>query len=206
MKTAMKVGSGGPVKFLSHALGTLAGMCIICDDGDADDVLFSIHSAVDRFGWSVQAVVDHDPPQLDWAYSIGLVGFGHPELVVVGARADHAALVINRLGTLIRAGQPLRPGCRLQPRDVGLAHGVSVGLVHPAHLEHGLMATWFDYYGSLGPPYPTPEALQIVLGSGCYCPDHRDAIPRLSNPKAQLVRQRPPPHGTGRRRAPGGGR
>ncbi len=48
-----------------------------------------------------------DPP---FAYTIGLFGLAHPELLILGVSPETAAGVLNSLGRLIRAGEALLPG------------------------------------------------------------------------------------------------
>lgn len=45
-----------------------------------------------------------------FAYSIGLFGLGHPELLILGVNEHTAAGVINTLFARIKAGQDLVPG------------------------------------------------------------------------------------------------
>jgi len=162
---------------------------MMCDGADRDEVLFSIDSVIDRFGWSLQVVEGHDPPALDWVYSIGLVeGFGHPELVVTGVEIAAGALVLNELGSLVRDGLRLEPGTRVLLRD----RDVEIGLVHPAHFDRGLMAIWQEYYGKIGPPMPTLEALQVVFSDASFCHQHEQSTPRLSDPNVRLEVQTPP--------------
>jgi len=172
-------------------------MCIMCSGEDRDDVLFHIDATIERFGWYIQGVVGHEPPALDWAYSIGLAQrFGHPELVVVGVEAEIAAEAINDLGEMVRSGRRLAPGS-----SVELADGdVAIGMVHSAHFETGLMAMWHEYYDKVGPPVPHLEALQVMFGCGSYCREHQNAVPRLSNPKARLEQAPPLVPNRGRRR------
>ena len=50
---------------------------------------------------------DDGPP---FAYTIGLFGMGHPELLIIGVPPDIAVGVLNVLGTRIRGGENLVPG------------------------------------------------------------------------------------------------
>jgi hypothetical protein len=45
-----------------------------------------------------------------FAYTTGLFGMGHPELLIVGVDTETAALVLNTLGHRIRRGENLMPG------------------------------------------------------------------------------------------------
>jgi hypothetical protein len=63
-----------------------------------------------RFGWSIQYVWDCqgvDPP---FAYTTGLFGLDHAELLIFGVPSGLAARVLNDLGTRIRQGELLMPG------------------------------------------------------------------------------------------------
>jgi hypothetical protein len=87
---------------------------------DQDDA--RITSIVRRFGWFVQYVGgDCDCPDCDgsarsdefrppFAYTVGLFGLGHPELLVFGLEPQSATGVLNDLGGRIRAGTELMPG------------------------------------------------------------------------------------------------
>lgn len=48
-----------------------------------------------------------DPP---FAYTVGLFGLAHPELLILGVGPETAAGVLNTLGTRIRVGEALLPG------------------------------------------------------------------------------------------------
>ena len=50
---------------------------------------------------------DDGPP---FAYTVGLFGVGHPELVIVGAGVNTSAGVLNELSDRVRAGGSLLPG------------------------------------------------------------------------------------------------
>jgi hypothetical protein len=73
-----------------------------------------------RFGWAIQYVggescsrpgcqcsPSDEPP---FAYTIGMYGLSHPELLIVGADMETAANVLNDLGDRIRRGADLLPG------------------------------------------------------------------------------------------------
>lgn len=78
-----------------------------------------VTAIIRRHGWYIQYVGgacgrdgcdcagDDEPP---FAYTVGLFGLGHPELLVVGVPTGTAAGVLNELGRRVRAGQDLVPG------------------------------------------------------------------------------------------------
>jgi hypothetical protein len=56
-----------------------------------------------------------EPDQPAFAYTIGLFGLGHPELVVVGLDVDPAHDLLQRLAALVAEGRDLVPGEALSP-------------------------------------------------------------------------------------------
>ncbi len=182
---------------MSHPLCMMVGMCIMCEGADRDDVLFGLDATVARCGWACQAVEGHDPPDLDWVYTIGLAGgFDHPEFVVLGD-IPSGALLLNELGSMVRGGRRFGPGDRVR----SASGDVTLGAVHPDHIANGLIAMWVDYYGSLGPPFPEPAVLQVRRRDPACCVDHQDTLPLLSDPKAELVRLTAPGPNRAERRA-----
>jgi Domain of unknown function (DUF4262) len=79
-----------------------------------------VTTLVRKFGWAVQYVggdVCSAPecgcPKEDvpaFAYTIGLFGFGHPELLILGVPHQIAMGVLNNLGDRVKAGAALVPG------------------------------------------------------------------------------------------------
>lgn len=89
---------------------------------DQDDQLTV--DLVRRYGWRIVYVGAHgeggcectpvcpDPDELPspaFAYTVGLFGLGHPELLLFSTPAELAAVVLNRLGARVRAGENLLP-------------------------------------------------------------------------------------------------
>jgi hypothetical protein len=67
-------------------------------------------------GWALQAVPgDEDGPP--FVYTVGLSGFGHPELILFATAPAIAAAVLNDLGELVRLGHGLAPGERVRLRS-----------------------------------------------------------------------------------------
>jgi hypothetical protein len=100
-----------------------------------------------RYGWALQAVLgdEEGPP---FVYTVGLSGFGHPELVLFATSQATAAVVLNDLGELVRAGQVLRAG-----DAIGLRSGRVHLLTFPESAEW-LFAANDLYRSSDGPPIP----------------------------------------------------
>ena len=69
-----------------------------------------------RHGWALQPVPgDEDGPP--YVYTVGLSGFGHPELILFATAPTVAATVLNDLGELVRLGRGLAAGDRIRLRS-----------------------------------------------------------------------------------------
>ncbi len=105
-----------------------------------------------RHGWALQAVLgDEDAPP--FVYTVGLTGFGHPELILFATTQTTAATVLNELGELVRGGRVLEAGER-----VALRSG-DVHLLEFPGAEHWLYAAEDLYRVPGGEPVP---ALLVV--------------------------------------------
>ena len=89
----------------------LAGMTQPFAQAWFDQYASLIADKIRQHGWFIQFVssVDDDPPPT-FAYTIGLFGLGHPELVVTGVDMATAGGLLNELGGRIRAGANFLPG------------------------------------------------------------------------------------------------
>lgn len=73
-----------------------------------------------RYGWLIQYVSNdecdhpecHTEPDggTPFAYTVGLFGLGHPELLILGVPRSAAMGILNDLGERIRSGEDLIPG------------------------------------------------------------------------------------------------
>jgi hypothetical protein len=143
-----------------------------------------LRETIRRYGWAVQAVFGNDerrrPPL---SYTVGLWGFGHPELVVFGIHERHAQTLLNELGERVRAGEVLQAGdevvsqllrpnpqLRLLPLpnaadvtlDVQRTYGTPGGQAIPA-----LQVCWADIDGTYPwePGFRYPRWLQPMPGT-----------------------------------------
>ena len=157
-------------------------MCEMCDGKTLDEVLLEMHLRIAEQGWDL-VCVEGDPPAFPpWAYTVGLCdGFGHPELVVAGARLETAAALLDVLAAdvhdeevWLQAGDAIRLGER----------GVRIAPVHRGHLGTSLFNGWDRYYRSLGEPMPELRVLQVVLDDDWFCPCRGGHQPDLSKPPA----------------------
>jgi hypothetical protein len=175
-------------------------MCMICDGYDADDVLFYVHGKVASRGWAICPVGGPDDER-SWVYTIGFAGgFDHPELVLVDTEVEFAAAVLNELGERLRDGERFDEAEGVTMRD-----GLEVQLVDVdfVHIDAGLLNLWFEYYGALGPPYPTPAptARQVLLPDECFCDEHKGEQARLDLLDPVLDPDPAPPPNRAARRA-----
>lgn len=79
-----------------------------------------IAAVIRSYGWFIQYVggglcIEHERAAgpagaVPFAYTVGLFGLHHPELLIFGVPPGTAAWVINELGERIRCGEPLLPG------------------------------------------------------------------------------------------------
>jgi hypothetical protein len=103
-------------------------------------------------GWALQPVPgDEDGPP--YVYTVGLSGFGHPELILFAAAPAIAATVLNDLGELVRLGRGLAAGERI-PLRCGDVH-----LITFPESADWLFAANDLYRAPGGPPVP---ALLVV--------------------------------------------
>lgn len=132
---------------------------MMCDGADLDEVRFHILGLIQRVGWAVVPVLGKRP-STSWAYTIGLVERGHPEIVTVGHAAEAAGRLLNSLGRMVSEGQQF--GEEGQATNMMNADYRFVP-VAPDHFErHGTFALWTNYYSALGPPNPLRRALELV--------------------------------------------
>ncbi len=67
--------------------------------------------AVRRVGWAIEYVIGEPEEQrCSLAYTIGLFGLGHPELVVLGLDPHTTAGLLNEVGRQVREGRDLVVG------------------------------------------------------------------------------------------------
>ncbi|MSO79655.1 MAG: DUF4262 domain-containing protein [Acidimicrobiia bacterium] len=87
-----------------------------------DELLFRVHGAIERCGVFVMAVMS-TPTSPSWAYTIGLLERGHPELVTVGLSAESAHGFLMHACAELITGVPLKVGRarrRIWPTDDGV--------------------------------------------------------------------------------------
>ncbi|MEV4055554.1 DUF4262 domain-containing protein [Amycolatopsis sp. NPDC049688] len=140
-------------------------MCRQCEDPDRPGYLERLREGVADRGWLVQSVEGTElyPP---WAYTIGLSGYGLPELVVTGLPVLPAAGLLNGVAAHALHASPPSPGERIPLRGGPLVEVVP--LAEPsAHLVFAIAL-----YGK------EIRALQLVhadtQGRFPWSPDYRD--------------------------------
>ncbi len=154
-------------------------MCEICDGKSPAQVRREMRAVIERYGWALQYVesaIDESGVHPAYCYSVGLTGFGSPEVIVTGRVAEQSAAVLDELGYRARCGDDLRPG---QQHSVGGLEVTLVDVERPRHWLRGAV----DFYG-LG-----FTALQAVWA------DCRGLFPWQAEPGSTIVQPllgRPP--------------
>jgi hypothetical protein len=113
---------------------------------------------VRRHGWFIQYVSgslcampgcdceDTDDDKPAFAYTIGLFGLNHPELLILGVGPQTAGGVLNDLGARVKAGHALLPGSlitfkhwphRIVPEEVPNPQEIVLGANRYYRLEEG---------------------------------------------------------------------
>jgi hypothetical protein len=151
-------------------------MCWACDHPGADhrSYLDHIRRMITRVGWAVQYVED-DRRHASFAYTVGLTGFGLPELVVTGLRALRAMTMLNDAADDMVSSDAPSPGTTIAMSDGSRVEVVR--LPHPeAHLNialdlygnelRALQLVWADDRGRLPwhPVFRSNRGGQPVLG------------------------------------------
>jgi hypothetical protein len=73
-----------------------------------------IAGMIRKYGWAIEYVMGDDARQrTSIAYTVGLFGMGHPELVFLGGCTHDASGVLNDVGSRVKAGEQLLPGMLL---------------------------------------------------------------------------------------------
>lgn len=136
---------------------------------------------VRRYGWAVRYIfgdVGDVPP---FAYTIGLYGFDHPELVLFGADYDTSVNVLNWVGERVRAGGRIEPGELLtfddwphrlhvltvpNPGEIVLSANRFYGRSRDESVP-ALQLVWDDRWGRFPwePDYDPPAWLQPMPGT-----------------------------------------
>lgn len=140
-------------------------MCQLCENPDRSRYLERLREGVADLGWLVQGV-EGSGPHPPWAYTIGLSGYGLPELVVTGLPVREGAELLNDLAAhSLHASSPA-PGERIPLRGGPLIEVVP--LTEPS--AHVVFAV--ALYGA------GIRALQLVhadsRGRWPWSPDYRD--------------------------------
>jgi hypothetical protein len=70
-----------------------------------------VASLIRTHGWAIQYVMgDETRQKTPIAYTVGLFGMGHPELVFLGGCTHDACGVLNDVGGRVKAGEQFLPG------------------------------------------------------------------------------------------------
>ncbi|MFI8566008.1 DUF4262 domain-containing protein [Rhodococcus sp. NPDC078407] len=79
----------------------------MCEGSSIYEYIGEVESAIDRFGWALQYVeseVDRDGIHPAFCYTVGLTGYGSPEIVVTGRDPNESSRILNALGASVASG------------------------------------------------------------------------------------------------------
>ncbi|RIJ67009.1 DUF4262 domain-containing protein [Nakamurella silvestris] len=125
-------------------------MCQMCEGQSRAEVLADLRLRIDRFGWADMSVgADWSAP--GFTYTIGLVEYGHPELLVLGRPPYEAGALVNELAALVTDGH----GHHFLPGMQFTVRGLEVELVQVDRSNNWLVMAE-ELYGRAVP------ALQVV--------------------------------------------
>jgi hypothetical protein len=122
---------------------------------NSTDLISDLKQIIAEHGWAVRRVVPRidDTDALEFAYTIGLTGLGHPEVVIYGLPVDTAHALLNDIGSRVRTGQRFGPGqvvIGLVENDVPIAFLVVQDTADLTAVEqiygavHALQMVWPD--------------------------------------------------------------
>jgi hypothetical protein len=145
------------------------------------ELLLRVHTAITEHGFFIQAVMGTGRKP-GWAYTIGFLELGHPEVIVFGLDAQSASGALHLLHREIVAGRR---------RPLGVEHAQRLGdgpdatclLPVPASAWHDdacHFATAAAYYEALGWEPQRLEAVQLVWATpDGHFPWNRGCAPRF---------------------------
>ena len=69
-------------------------------------ILSDLRALIAEHGWAIRQVMASPEADGDvqFAYTVGLTAFGHPEVVVMGMPPEHSATFLNLIGDEVRQG------------------------------------------------------------------------------------------------------
>jgi hypothetical protein len=128
-----------PARTLAPTRQKGAAMCRLCDnpnpDGDAEDDLDGLRSAIRDHLWLVKCVPDEKRP---YAYTLGLHELGLPELLATGVTTDRALALMDYFAREVIENGPPAPGDRIPMSDIATFEAVQVERPD-VHMELGMM-------------------------------------------------------------------
>jgi hypothetical protein len=109
-----------------------------------------------QFGWT-SIFVEPDERSLSWAYTMGMIGAGHPELVVVDEPMTITNELFATLAPEVLAGHSLDAGSTFDLAGRTWA----VLPVHRSHVRTGLLGWWEDIVPHCS-CHAEPPAVQLI--------------------------------------------
>jgi Domain of unknown function (DUF4262) len=155
-------------------------MCMMCEGFDLEETLDHDRELIDRYGFIVTGVADGAAP---WLYTVGLQeAVGHPEIVLAGPAAEHAARLLNDVGRAVLDGARFGPGDTWPSSEGRLRFGA----VHPVQFRLGTFNVWKNMVDSGRLASDGYEAMQVFAPRAWFCPGHEVCQPDLARPESRV--------------------
>lgn len=172
-----------------------------------DPVRLDTSRKIKEFGFVVQLIgygecsipgCDCSPEPDPWAYTVGCVEFGHPEVVATGGSLQHTHRLINAVMLEFRNGRAIPIG----DRSGTVVDGRRIALVPVptewVQTDPERIASWWDHYQPGRPDLAAPAIVQAVItdSDDAFPWDRPDGPPLLADDPISYPRR--PPRSTRR--------
>lgn len=131
-------------------------MCNICEGTSPESQLRSLRSMFEQFGWT-SIHVEADERSLSWAYTIGMAGAGHPELVLADQPPELTARMFEALAPEVLDGRTLAPGSTIEMEGRTWV----VVPIDPSVIRAGILGWWPDVFPHCD-CHSEPDAVELI--------------------------------------------
>ena len=184
-------------------------------DAFFDPVRLETSRKIRDFGFVVQLIgygecsvrgCDCTPEPDPWAYTVGCVELGHPEVVSIGCCLQHAHSLINAVMREFRDGRAIPIGDRSGTVVDGQLIALAPVPTEWVKTDPDRIASWWDHYEPGRPDIAAPEIVEAVVADsdGAFPWDRPDGPPLLADDPISYPRR--PSRRTRRAQARGGRR
>lgn len=150
-------------------------MCNMCEGTSFEEQLASLRQRLDQSGWT-STYVEPNERSLSWAYTMGMIRSGHPELVIVDEPMDVTDRIFSTLAPQVLAGTTFEAGATFEFDGRTWA----VLPVHRSHVRAGMLG-WWDVVVPHCTCHAEPPAIQLIDVDELRPPDDGGGL-RLDRP------------------------